>query len=471
VLVERLAIYPDYALAPQRWLDAGVQRETLNRLDSEGYARTDPWQPGLAAVALPAKVPGARRLAGTDAIEPILERALAGERLEADAIVQLFAAREADFERVCSAADALRRATVGDCVTYVVNRNINYTNVCQYRCNFCAFSKGTPARGLRGPAYDLPLAEIARRTREAWQRGATEVCMQGGIHPSYTGDTYLALLQAAKRAVPEMHVHAFSPLEIAHGAASLGLDLATYLGRLRDAGLGSLPGTAAEILDDEVRAVLCPDKLDTQRWLDVVETAHRCGLPSTSTIMFGHIDRPIHWARHLLHLRDLQSRTGGVSEFVPLPFVAMEAPIYRKGRARPGPTYREAVLMHAVARLVLHPVIRNIQVSWVKMGEAGASACLQAGANDLGGTLMNESISRAAGTQHGQELGPERMDALIRSIGRTPVQRTTRYVEASAERRDASYRASPLLPIGSAAPAADEPAARVRRLAHQPAEG
>jgi FO synthase len=471
VLVERLAIYPDYALAPQRWLDAGVQRETLNLLDSEGYARTDPWQPGLAAVALPAKVPGARRLAGTDAIEPILERALAGERLEADAIVQLFAAREADFERVCSAADALRRATVGDCVTYVVNRNINYTNVCQYRCNFCAFSKGTPARGLRGPAYDLPLAEIARRTREAWQRGATEVCMQGGIHPSYTGDTYLALLQAAKRAVPEMHVHAFSPLEIAHGAGSLGLDLATYLGRLRDAGLGSLPGTAAEILDDEVRAVLCPDKLDTQRWLDVVETAHRCGLPSTSTIMFGHIDRPIHWARHLLHLRDLQSRTGGVSEFVPLPFVAMEAPIYRKGRARPGPTYREAVLMHAVARLVLHPVIRNIQVSWVKMGEAGASACLQAGANDLGGTLMNESISRAAGTQHGQELGPERMDALIRSIGRTPVQRTTRYVEASAERRDASYRASPLLPIGSAAPAADEPAARVRRLAHQPAEG
>jgi FO synthase len=275
--------------------------------------------------------------------------------------------------------------------------------------------------------------------------------MQGGIHPSYTGDTYLALLDAVKRAVPALHVHAFSPLEIAHGAGSLGLDVGAYLNRLRDAGLGSLPGTAAEILDDEVRAILCPDKLSTQQWLDVVAAAHQSALPTTSTIMFGHVDRPIHWARHILHLRDLQSRTGGISEFVPLPFVAMEAPIYRKGRARPGPTYREAVLMHAVARLALNPIIRNIQVSWVKMGEAGAAACLQAGANDMGGTLMNESISRAAGTQHGQELSPERMDALIRSIGRTPEQRTTRYAQAPAERREASYRAPELIPIAPVA--------------------
>lgn len=275
--------------------------------------------------------------------------------------------------------------------------------------------------------------------------------MQGGIHPSYTGDTYLALIDAVKRAVPQMHVHAFSPLEIRHGARSLGLGLAAYLERLRDAGLGSLPGTAAEILDDEVRAIICPDKLTTSEWLEVVETAHACGLPSTATIMFGHVERPIHWARHLLHLRDLQARTHGISEFVPLPFVAMEAPIYRKGRARRGPTYREAVLMHAVARLVLHPLIRNIQVSWVKMGEAGAAACLAAGANDLGGTLMNESISRAAGTQHGQEFAPARMDALVRSIGRTPAQRTTRYAAVAAERIEASYRAAPLAPLHVAA--------------------
>lgn len=295
--------------------------------------------------------------------------------------------------------------------------------------------------------------------------------MQGGIHPSYNGDTYLALLAAVKRAVPAMHVHAFSPLEIAHGAATLKLGLAAYLERLRAAGLGSLPGTAAEILDDEVRALLCPDKLDTRQWLEVVETAHRCALPTTATIMFGHLDRPIHWARHLLHLRDLQSRTGGISEFVPLPFVAMEAPIYRKGRARPGPTYREAVLMHAVARLALHPLVRNIQVSWVKMGNAGAAACLEAGANDLGGTLMNESISRAAGTQHGQELAPGQMDALVRSLGRTPVQRTTRYAAAPAERREAAYRARPLLPIGSVAASADPSGDRVRPTAHSLIQG
>ncbi|MCC7079073.1 MAG: 5-amino-6-(D-ribitylamino)uracil--L-tyrosine 4-hydroxyphenyl transferase CofH [Burkholderiales bacterium] len=469
VLVERLAIYPAYACAPRRWLDAGLERAVLQLTDSEGYARTDPWQPGIATVPTPRRT--GIRTSGAADIERIVQRAGAGERLDEPAIVRLFAAREDEFEQVCGAADALRRASVGDAVTYVVNRNINYTNVCQYRCNFCAFSKGTPARGLRGPAYDLSLDEIERRTREAWERGATEVCMQGGIHPSYNGDTYLALLAAVKRAVPAMHVHAFSPLEIAHGAATLKLGLAAYLERLRAAGLGSLPGTAAEILDDEVRALLCPDKLDTRQWLEVVETAHRCALPTTATIMFGHLDRPIHWARHLLHLRDLQSRTGGISEFVPLPFVAMEAPIYRKGRARPGPTYREAVLMHAVARLALHPLVRNIQVSWVKMGNAGAAACLEAGANDLGGTLMNESISRAAGTQHGQELAPGQMDALVRSLGRTPVQRTTRYAAAPAERREAAYRARPLLPIGSVAASADPSGDRVRPTAHSLIQG
>ena len=465
VLVERLAVYPEYAREPQRWLDPGLHREVLLLMDSEGYARTDRWQPGVASVAVPQSPRRAVSRTPEAAITDIVARATAGERLAEDEIVRLFGARDAEFEHVCAAADELRRAVVGDTVTYVVNRNINYTNVCQYRCSFCAFSKGTPSRGLRGPAYDLPLAEIERRVREAWARGATEVCMQGGIHPSYTGETYLALVEAVKRAVPEMHVHAFSPLEIVHGARSLGLGLRAYLERLRDAGLGSLPGTAAEILDDEVRAVICPDKVSTQEWLEVMEIAHGCGLPSTATIMFGHVERPLHWARHLLRVRDLQARTGGITEFVPLPFVAMEAPIFRKGRARPGPTWREAVLMHAVARLVLNPLVRNIQVSWVKMGAAGATACLDAGANDLGGTLMNESISRAAGTQHGQEFPPERLDALIRSIGRTPAQRTTRYARAPEARRAASYGAAPLAPLVSGQPVGA--AARTRRIAGQ----
>jgi FO synthase len=278
----------------------------------------------------------------------------------------------------------------------------------------------------------LDLDEIANRTREAWARGATEVCMQGGIHPDYTGETYLDICRAVKAAVPAMHIHAFSPLEVTQGARTLGLSLKDYLVRLKEAGLATLPGTAAEILDDEVRAIICPDKVNTREWLEVMETAHGLGLRSTATIMFGHLDRPEHWARHLLRIRDLQVRTGGFTEFVPLPFVHMEAPVYRRGGARRGPTLREAVLMHAVARLVFHPVITNIQTSWVKMGIEGAKACLQAGANDLGGTLMNESISRAAGAKHGQEMTAASMERLIRELGRAPRQRTTLYADAPA---------------------------------------
>lgn len=268
--------------------------------------------------------------------------------------------------------------------------------------------------------------------------------MQGGIHPAYTGATYLAFCRAAKRAAPAIHVHAFSPLEIWQGAATLGLDVPTFLGLLREAGLGTLPGTAAEILDDGVRAVLCPDKINTEQWTAVMESAHAAGFRTTATIMFGHLDRPIHWARHLRRVRALQERTGGFTEFVPLPFVHMEAPVYLKGHARCGPTFREAVLMHAIARLVLHPHFRNIQVSWVKMGPEGARAALHAGANDLGGTLMNETISRAAGAAHGQEMPPDRMEALIHSAGRQPLQRTTLYTAASAERRAISLNPAPL---------------------------
>jgi FO synthase len=271
--------------------------------------------------------------------------------------------------------------------------------------------------------------------------------MQGGIHPAYTGETYVALLRAVKRAVPRMHVHAFSPLEVTHGAHSLGVSIAAFLARLRDEGLGSLPGTAAEILDDGVRARICPDKLSAAQWIEVVEAAHRAGLRTTSTIMFGHVETPHAWARHLLAVRDLQERTGGVTEFVPLPFVHMEAPMFLKEGARRGPTWRETLLMHAVARLALHPLISNIQVSWVKLGPEGAAACLAAGANDLGGTLMNESISRAAGNEHGEELPPEAMEALIRQAGRRPEQRTTLYRAVDEERRNASFGAAPLAPV------------------------
>jgi FO synthase len=312
-------------------------------------------------------------------------------------------------------------------VTYVVNRNINYTNICLYHCGFCAFSKGQGSKDLRGPAYNLDLDEVARRTVEAWAAGATEVCLQGGIHPSFTGNTYLNIVRAVKAAVPAMHVHAFSPLEVQHGASTLDLPLAAYLEQLRDAGLSTLPGTAAEILDDEIRDIICPDKLRTDEWLTVIGTAHEVGLRTTSTIMYGHVEQPVHWARHLRRLRALQERTGGISEFVPLGYVHMEAPLWRKGRTRSGPTFREALLMHAVPRLALNPLIKNIQTSWVKMGADGAAACLQAGANDLGGTLMNESITRAAGGVHGQELDAARLEALAQSIGRPARQRNTLY--------------------------------------------
>jgi FO synthase len=278
------------------------------------------------------------------------------------------------------------------------------------------------------------------------------VCLQGGIHPAYTGSTYLAICRAIKAVCPDIHIHAFSPLEITQGASTLGVTVQAFLSELKDAGLGSLPGTAAEILDDEVRAIICPDKINTAQWFEVVENAHRLGIRTTATIMFGHVDHYEHWARHLLRLRDLQIRTAGLTEFVPLPFVPTETPIHLRGGSRLGPTYREAVLMHAVGRLALHPVVGNIQTSWVKMGLDGAAACLQAGANDLGGTLMNESITRAAGALHGQETPPEAMEDIIVALGRRPRQRTTLYGEVSPERVAASFAARPLLPTTAASP-------------------
>ncbi len=442
-LVERLAIYPAYAGAAEIWLDPAVAPRVRDEIDATGLVRDDSWSPGIDAgppeIYTGGSVPRS--------IERIVTNAASGEELAEGEIVKLFEARGAAFHAVCEAADALRHEVSGETVSYIVTRNINYTNVCYFKCRFCAFSKGRLSANLRGTPYDLAIEEIVRRAREAWQRGAVEVCMQGGIHPEYTGETYLGILRAVKEAVPGIHVHAFSPLEVSQGAATLGLEVGEFLARLDEAGLGSLPGTAAEILDDPVRAVLCPDKLSTEQWLDVVGQAHDAGIRTTSTIMYGAVEGPDAWARHLLHLRRLQARTGGLTEFVPLPFVHMEAPIYLKGLARRGPTFREAVLMHAVARLALHPLIPNIQTSWVKMGAAGAAACLRAGANDLGGTLMNESISRAAGTSHGEEFSPERMEALIRSIGRTPRQRSTLYGTPEDSRTAASFAAPALEPV------------------------
>ncbi|MEM9623953.1 MAG: 5-amino-6-(D-ribitylamino)uracil--L-tyrosine 4-hydroxyphenyl transferase CofH, partial [Pseudomonadota bacterium] len=335
----------------------------------------------------------------------------------------------------------------GETVHYVVTRNINYTNVCTYGCKFCAFSKGKTSEELRGPAYDLDMDEFSRRVTEAWARGATEVCMQGGIHPEYTGDTYVNILRTVKAAVPEMHVHAFSPLEVWQGAATMDMELVPYLEMLKAAGLSTLPGTAAEILDDEVRAVICADKINTAQWLEVMEAAHSVGFNTTATIMYGHVEGYQHWARHLLRVRNLQERTGGFTEFVPLPFVHMEAPMYLKGKARKGPTFREAILMHAVARLALHGQISNIQTSWVKMGHEGVKGCLNAGCNDLGGTLMNESISRAAGTQHGQETSSIEMRRIIRTLNRNPRQRNTVYGEITSEREQAGLAAGELTEI------------------------
>ncbi len=427
-LAPRLPVYPEWISG--EWIDPGVMPAVLRASDSLGLAREDGWSPG-EDVSIP--------FVPRDAL-PIDTRAELGE----EEIARLFRARGHERDRVLAAADSLRREVCGDEVSYVVTRNIQYTNVCYFRCGFCAFSKGKLAANLRGAPYFVPHDEIVRRCQEAWDRGATEVCLQGGIHPAFTGDYYLSVVRAIKEAVPGLHVHAFSALEIWQGAATLEVPLEDYLTELRDAGLSSLPGTAAEILDDEVRQVICPDKVTTAQWLQVHDIAHRVGLRSNVTMMFGHVEGPRNWARHLVHAREQQRSSGGFTEFVPLPFVHMEAPMWLRGQARSGPTFGETLLVHAIARLALHPWITNIQVSWVKLGAQGVAAALRAGVNDLGGTLMNESISRSAGAEHGQEFAPEAMEKLIRSAGRLPRQRTTLYGDAPEERRLASFGAAPL---------------------------
>ena len=462
VLAPRLTVYPEFVRDPQRWLHADVRFAVLDRSDAEGLGRDDPgavwpekvtaadvvkdgaevvlvghrstaWYSGatnppptlLPAPDLPVRGRVAEVLAGVEV----------GQEVGFDEIVALFRARGPEVTAIAGLADRLRHEAVGDRSTWVHNRNINYTNVCTFKCRFCGFSKGPLSLNLRGTPYLLTLDDIAARAAEAWEMGATEVTLQGGIHPDFDGDYYIDVTRAVKAAVPGMHVHGFTALEVTEGARRLGEDLPTYLGRLKEAGLSSLPGTAAEILDDEVRAALCPDKITTDEWLDCHAAAHEVGLRSNVTIMFGSIEHPESWARHMLRTRDLQKVTGGFTEFVGLPFVHMASPIYLQRNARRGPTFRETLLMHAVARIAYRGWIDNVQLSWVKIGEAGAVQMLRAGCNDLGGTLMDENISRAAGAAHGQGMTEDRFASLVEPLGRRLAQRSTTYELVDGVRR------------------------------------
>ena len=429
-LVERLAIYPEY-IEDQSWYDKNLHSGILELSDSSRYGRHDQWRCG-ESLSIPASGKHdlwVNKKSGdvSHEIKKILDKSIHGFDLDHDEITKLFHTRGDDYHLVLNHADQLRQKINGDEVTYVITRNINYTNICKYSCHFCAFSKGKTKENLRGKPYLINNDEVADRASEAWSKGAHEVCLQGGIHPHYDGYTYIDICKAIKERVPEIHIHAFSPLEVTHGASSLGLPIDEYLQKLKEAGLSTMPGTAAEILDDAVRENICPDKLTSEEWINVIKTAHRVGIKTTSTIMFGHTEQPADWSTHLIKLRDLQKETGGITEFIPLPYVSMESPMYKRGNSRPGPTFNEVLLMHAVSRIALNPHIKNIQASWVKLGKEGALSCLNAGVNDMGGTLMNESISRAAGSIHGQEFEANRMEEFIINSERRPQLRNTIY--------------------------------------------
>jgi FO synthase len=467
-LTARLTVHPEYVVRGEPWLDPRVSAHVAGLATDDGLARPgvrpsgQPWQEpdgGFASVGRTdlfeavdtegrtsdrrsdfagvygdwdtVKQAAAATGTGTGTAAVLhsegREALAAAERdpgnLSDEHALTLMTAEGPLLEQVCRLADDLRREAVGDDVTYVVNRNINFTNVCYVGCRFCAFAQ----RRTDADAYSLSLDEVADRAEEAWGLGATEVCMQGGIDPELPASAYFELVSAVKQRVPEMHVHAFSPMEVVNGTARTGLSIEDFLIKAREAGLGSLPGTAAEILDDEVRWVLTKGKLPTRTWIEVVSTAHRVGIPTTSTMMYGHVDNPRHWVSHLRVLSRIQDETGGFTEFVPLPFVHTSAPIYLAGVARPGPTLRDNLAVHAMARILLHGRIRNIQTSWVKLGVDGTRAMLKAGANDLGGTLMEETISRMAGSEHGSAKTVAELVEIGAGIGRPVVERTTTY--------------------------------------------
>ena len=469
VLRERLTIYPSYAIQPDPWIDGRVLGAVEALRAPDGYARADaqprgvPWQ--APDVVLKKALSGSIRLienseSATDDLErglradtnvihgnwdalevgvsrawasrparnpgemnTALARADSGAILSEEEALTLFEAEGDALEQLCRIADDMRRDAVGDVVTYVINRNINFTNICYVGCRFCAFAQ----RRDDADAYFLSNDEVAARAQEAWDWGATEVCIQGGIHPDLPGDYYFDLLRAIKARVPAMHIHAFSPMEVLNGASRLGISFAEWLTEAKRAGLGSTPGTAAEILDDDVRWVLTKGKLPADTWEQIIRTAHGLGIRSSSTIMYGHVDAPPHWVGHLRRIRAIQEDTGGFTEFVPLPFVHQNAPIYLAGKARAGATIAENRRMHAMARIMLHGVVDNIQVSWVKLGIPGSQVMLQGGCNDFGGTLMEETISRMAGANHGIKVEPDQFNAAISEIGRIPAVRTTLY--------------------------------------------
>ena len=456
-LAPRLTVYPEFIGAAAEWIDEGLHFAVQDRSDADGLARDDPgavfpekyeqatnvgtgaeviqigrrstaWYSGADRAPM-TLIPGP--VAVTGPVREVLDGVRTGERVGADELAVLFGARGREVAAVAEVANELRVDANGPVVTYVRNRNINYTNVCTYKCTFCGFSKGPLSLNLRGRPYLLDDSEIVDRVVEAAAKGATEVCLQGGIHPDFDGDYYIRVTRLVKEAVPSMHVHGFTALEVLEGSRRLGEPLVSYLQRIKDAGLASLPGTAAEILHDDVRAILCPDKVSTDEWLMVHQTAHEIGLRSNVTIMFGSVEQPEHWIAHLLATRELQDRTGGFTEFIPLPFVHMASPIYLKRRARRGPTWREVVLMHAVGRIAYRGSIDNVQASWVKLGLDGAVQLLNAGVNDVGGTLMDENISRAAGAAHGQGMEPSELSARLHPLGRPLVQRTTVYKQVA----------------------------------------
>ncbi|HEV3265027.1 MAG TPA: 5-amino-6-(D-ribitylamino)uracil--L-tyrosine 4-hydroxyphenyl transferase CofH [Acidimicrobiales bacterium] len=451
-LAPRLTIYPEFALDPARWLAEPMRFPVLNAADAELLGRDHPWSSGSEVHppellgpytgAVTTLLPVVPLPSAGSAVGEVLASVVAGGEIDEDQMVTLFSARGPEVRAVAEVADALRAEIVGDEVTFVANRNINYTNVCTFKCRFCAFSKGPLSLNLRGTPYLLELSEISDRVREAEELGATEVCLQGGIHPKFDGDYYLEVIKAVREASATIHIHGFTALEVTEGAKRNGVSLSSYLSTLRDAGLKTLPGTAAEILDDEVRAVLCPDKINTEEWLHAHRTAHGVGLRSNVTIMFGAIEQPRSWARHLTRTRSLQKETGGFTEFVPLPFVHMATPIYLSKKSRRGPTFRETLLMHAVGRIAYRDTIENIQVSWVKMGAEGVRQLLRAGVNDLGGTLMDENISRAAGASHGQMMDADGFRSIVAPLGRTLAQRTTLYGRVPPSPVDAALAAN-----------------------------
>ncbi|MGI9599332.1 MAG: 5-amino-6-(D-ribitylamino)uracil--L-tyrosine 4-hydroxyphenyl transferase CofH [Acidimicrobiales bacterium] len=461
VLAPRLTVYPEFVLDPERWLDEEMRFPVMDRSDSEGLGRDDPGavfpektefvkqgDDGADVVQIGDRstqwYSGApvdpvdlidREAVATGAVGEVIDGVRAGQEVGFDEIVTLFSARGPEVSAVANLADDLRREIVGDTVTYVVNRNINYTNVCTFKCRFCGFSKGPLSLNLRGKPYLLTLEQMQERVVEAWELGATEVCLQGGIHPDFDGDYYIDVCQAVKDVAPDIHVHGFTALEVTEGAKRLGEPLDDYLRRCMDAGLRSLPGTAAEILDDDVREILCPDKVNTEEWLEAHRIAHSVGLRSNVTMMFGAVETPKSWAEHFLLTRDLQAETGGFTEFVGLPFVHMASPIYLQHKARRGPTFRENLLVHAVARIAYRGYIDNIQSGWVKIGFGSVRQLLQAGCNDVGGTLMDENISRAAGAAHGQGVAEADFRQVTDSIGRTLAERTTLYQPVDRSRR------------------------------------